>query len=110
VWFDQLDPIAKRVVHVAAVAADKRLIFCDRVSGLFQFRHHVVKTVNDERRVCFARWNEILLDTEMNLKRATFKPAATALNKLRWFGFFGQAEHAVVKCPRLVFAPSRHRN
>ena len=50
VRFDQLDPISKRVVHVATFAANKRLIFCDGISGLFQPPHHVAKTINDEGR------------------------------------------------------------
>jgi len=75
VRFDQLDPISKRVVHVAAVAANKRLIFCDRVSGLFQLRHHFAETINDESGMCFVRRNEVLLNPEVDLKRAAFKPA-----------------------------------
>ena len=65
---------------MSTFAADKRLIFRDGISGLFQPPHHVAKTVNDEGRVCFTRWNEVFLNPEVNLKRAAFKPATAALD------------------------------
>ena len=65
---------------MSTFTADKRLIFRDGISGLFQPPHHVANTVDDEGRVCFTRWNEVLLNREVNLKRAAFKPATAALD------------------------------
>ena len=110
VRLDQFDPVAERIVDMAPVVAFDRLVFRDPQSGLLCFRHHAGEIVDDESRMRLARRNEILLDAEVNLQRAAFKPAAAARGKLRRLHLFREPEDAVIKRPRLVLPPGRHRN
>ena len=65
------------------VVAFDRLICRDLSTGLFCFRHHARKVIDDEGRMRLARRDEILLHTQMDLQGAAFKPTAAARGKLR---------------------------
>jgi hypothetical protein len=109
VRLDQLDPVAERVVDMTSVASFDGLVCRDLVAGLFCFRHHAGKVVDNESRMRLACWDEILLDAQMDLQASAFKPAAAARGQLRRLRFFNKPEDALIECPRLVFPPGRHR-
>src|SRR5262245_56542529 len=92
------------------VASFDWLVRRDLVAGLFCLRHHAGKVVDNESRMRLARRNEILLDAQMDLQAAGFKPAAAARGQLRRLRLFNKSEDAMIECPRLIFPPGRHRN
>src|SRR5262245_30424652 len=95
---------------MAPIVAFDRLVCRNFITGTLCFRHHARKIIYDKSRMSLARRDEILLDTQMDLKGSTFKPATAARSKLRWFHFFREPEDAMVERPRLIFPPQRHRN
>src|SRR5690349_21673684 len=108
---DQLDPVAKRILHVPAITAfDRLVLILDLEAGSAGFFDNVVKAVDDERRVCLARRNEILVNAEMNRQSAIPEPATAACGELRWLGNFGESQDIPIKSPRLALSPGRHRD
>ena len=106
---DQLDPVAERILHVPALAAFDRLVFIlDPVAGAPGFLDNVAQAVDDESRVRLACRDEILVDAEMNRKRAVPEPATAARGKLRRLGDFGEPQNILIKSPGLALAPGRH--
>ena len=59
--------------------------------------------------MCFARRNEFLLDSEMNLERATLEPASAALRQMGWLGLLSNSQQAGIKGARVIFPSRRHR-
>src|SRR5471032_2998010 len=64
--FDQLDPVAERIVDVPPVAAFDGLIFGHFVAGMFQLGLEIGKVVDNKCRMSLARRHDILVDTEMH--------------------------------------------
>jgi hypothetical protein len=107
--FDQLDPVAKRILHVPALAAFNRLVFIlDLVAGASGFLDNVTQAIDDERGVRLASRDEILVDAEMNRQGAIPEPATAARDKLRRLGDFGETQNILIKGPGLAFTPGRH--
>ncbi len=95
---------------MTSVASFDGLVCRDLVAGLFCFRHHAGKVVDNESRMRLACRGEILLDAQMDLQASAFKPAAAPRAQLRRLRLFNKSEDSLIERPRLVFPPGRHRN
>ncbi len=107
---NQLDPISKGIFNMFPIAPCDRLIFSHFVSSLFYFCNEISKTLDDKSGMSFSSRHEIFFDAEVHFKRTAFKPATSALSELGGLSHFCDAENAVIKGPRIVLSPSRHRN
>ena len=88
---DEFNAIAKRVGGKRAPYRRDRCVVGDFAAGSPEPGEEVFKLRNAQRRMCFFRRTERVLDAKVKLQRAALKPAAAATRKFRWFRQLNQA-------------------
>jgi hypothetical protein len=106
---DQLDSIAKGVLHMAAAEPRNlgRLPHLD--TGGTQFFHQPGKIPRRKRWMGLARRPEVLLDSQVYFHRPALEPAATAVAQCFGFRNFGHAEQTAIEAASGIFSTRWHR-
>ncbi len=104
----KFDPIAERVIDVAALETLQWLVAPQRVAGLFEAIRGLGQVIDHEGGVRLAGRRENLFDAEVNLHGAALEPTAATLREVDRLCDFGKPKQAGVECPRVVLAPRRH--
>jgi len=80
----------------------------DRISGFYESRGQCREVFHDEGRVGLSRRCEILLDPEMNLQFAVFKPAATSRSEICGLHRLRDSENLLIEFPCIALSAGRH--
>lgn len=96
--FQQLDPVAKRVLNIAALKSRQILIPSHRNACRLQVAQHCGHAANLERWVSLFGGLKLCLDTQMQTHRPALEPNASACGQNRRFGDQGEPEQPLIKC------------
>lgn len=106
--FNQLDPVAKWIIHVAPRTTAQRLILDNPATGIFEPTDEIDEVADEQSRVRLSGWPEILLHPQMNLEIAALEPAAASLGQVVRLGDLGKAKERAVEVSRRLLTSLRH--
>ncbi len=106
---NQLQPIPKRIKHMAAPHFRNAFVFCHFDSRRAQARSKLPIIAASQSWMRLLRRTKILLHTQMKLHAAAGKPASAALGQLWRLRHIHHSQHSCVEGARLSFFAGRHR-
>lgn len=106
---EKLDAVPEGVGHVDVVEVGEELVSDDLESSRAASLHDVPEADHEHRGVCFARREEVVIDSEMHLGRPRKEPDAATLREVLGPDSFRHSENAREERPRPGLPPSGHR-
>ena len=88
--------------------------YARNVVGFFYINSRATQTRDEsivirtsQRRMCFARRAEVLLDANVNLHRPAGEPGAAAFRQQRWLWYLLHPQQVTIEAPSCVFTAWR---
>jgi hypothetical protein len=104
----QFDPVAERVVNIAAQHAGEFVVPQDCRASLFDPFGEGAKIIDQQGRMGLFSGLEPGFDAKVELDRPSCEPAPAARGERRRFGHFAEPENRSVEPPRGILAAGRH--
>jgi hypothetical protein len=104
----QLNPIAKRVIHIESFVTLQGLVFDNAVTGLLQGHCKPTKVIDDKGRVCLPGRSELRVDTQVDFQLALLEPASASCSQMRRLGNFSYAKETLVEGSRFILVTCGH--
>src|SRR5262245_6032198 len=100
-WLNQLDPVAKGIVHKNSRAPLQRFILPGGMAGFRQRFDQARQAFHDKSRMRLFGGPEIELHPEVELNGSVLEPTAATLGEICRFCLLGDAEQPRIKRARL---------